>query len=245
MPRDVALVTLVAEREALTRRQITEALTFGSTTRANAILLRLVRHGYLTRRWQPTLSGTRRAVYLLGTLGRELVDLPAGRTMRFRSASDLFLEHRLVLNDVWLALTASKHEAYRLLRWLDEEHLHKLPLGLVPDGYVEYELERQSFSAFVEADLGTESLTRWQGKTKGYLQLAFSGQFERLFGRRFFRVFVVTTSERRLRNLRTTIAKQTDRVFWFTTREQLGNLGPFALIWSRPKDATLQSLSSP
>lgn len=241
--RDRAIVALVARQQALTRAQVAKALSFGSVTRANAVLLRLARHGYLSRRYQPTLAGTRRTVYLPGKAGRELLDGET-RASSLRESSDLFLEHRLAVNDAWLAFERAAPNAYRLARWVPESELRKLPLGCIPDAYLEYEQDGQAFAAFLEADLGTESLKRWDAKVKAYTQLAFSGQFGRTFSRRYFRVLVVTTSERRVTTLRRAIRLETDRIFWLTTRDALVEAGPFAPVWQRPADGIPQSLTA-
>lgn len=243
--RDREVVALVARLEALTRVQIAQALSFGSVTRANAVLLRLARHGYLHRRYQPTLSGTRRAVYILGKTGHELVGERQNANSRMSSSSDLFLEHRLFVNDVWLSFAMLKHDGYNLTRWTAEGELRERNLGIIPDAYAEYMFNAQAFAAFIEADLGTESLKRWEIKVSAYTHLAFSGKFAQAFGRRYFRVLVVAPSDRRVDNLRKAIAAQTERIFWLTTRQQLAQSGLFGVIWRRPADHAVKSLTTP
>jgi hypothetical protein len=240
--RDQHIVTLVSRQGALTRAQIMHVVGFGSIARTNAVLLRLVRHNYLTVRTQATLRGRTRHVYTLGVGGAELLAAPGATLRRFRECSDLFLDHRLAVNDTWAAFITATPPFYQLSRWLSETELAKLSLGLVPDGFAEYQVGVPSFAVFVEADLGTEVLKRWEQKVAAYLKLAANGQFLKVFDRKFFRVLVVAPSLTRLENLRTTILKQTDRVFWLTTRDELLTWGLFGTIWQRPADDVRRSL---
>lgn len=243
--RDRQLITAVADFGVLTREQIARHLRFGSVTRVNAVLLRLSRHGYLERRPQPSLVGSRRLTYVLGRAGAELLGatniLPDRR--RWQRASDLFLDHRLFVNDVRLTFAECDAAGYGMQRWLAENQLRDLHLGFIPDGYCEYRIGDKTFACFLEADNGTESRRRWQEKISAYTDLAFSGRFADRFARQFFRVLVITTSPRRADNIRRETANQTDRLFWFTSRSAFAERGPFAPIWSRPLPGAPQSLT--
>jgi hypothetical protein len=246
-PRDVCLVSAVDDFGVMSRDQVRRHLSFGSVTRVNAVLLRLVRHEYLERRYRPSVQGTREPVYRLGRGGAELVDRSSGRTHRDRrrwyEASDLFVEHQLRLNDIRLAFMREQSAGFELRKWTAERELAADKPALIPDAYCEYSVSRGMFSVFIEADLGTETMRRWQAKTAGYLRWAFGGEFERRFSRKFFRVLVVTTSERRLSFVRKEIAQQTERIFWLTTFHRLATEGLLAPIWVRPQGPdNLQSL---
>jgi Replication-relaxation len=238
--RDSDIVHTVAECGAVTREQLERHHRFGSTVRANATLLRLVRHSYLARRFQPTLVGTRRAIYVLAGRGRELVgeDPP-----RLRDASDLFLDHRLMVNDIRFSFVDCAVPEFRVLRWTNEGDLRRHQLPVISDGYVEYALDEGIFAAFIEADRGTEGRHRWQAKTQGYLELAFSGLYERRFGRRFFRVLVVAPTAERVAVLASEIRPLTDRIFWLTPLSDLLASGPFSPIWWRPNGDDRHSLT--
>lgn len=243
--RDVAIVRAVARFGVLTRTQIARHLAFRSVTRVNAVLLRLASHGYLRRRVQPTLHGTRRLTYTLGRLGAELVDDPSVRSHSdWQGRSDLFLDHELHVNDVRLAFEEQGLPDYRLIDWLTPSGLRAQALGVIPDGCVQYTLNNLTFVAFIEADLGTESRARWRSKVESYRRLALSGRHEQVFGLRFFRVLVVTTTERRLVNIAGEIARQTEQIFWLTTFDELLAKGPLGSVWRRPKDHSFQSLTT-
>jgi len=245
--RDRQIVTAVGEFGILSRVQLARHLRFGSVTRANAVLLRLTRHGYLTRRLQPSLQGTRRQTYLLGLRGAELLagarDQPRTARRRWREASDLFVEHRLLVNDIRLGFQQWLIAGYAMRTWTNETALRNLNLGVIPDGYCEYDLRGKSFAVFVEADNGTETRARWRQKTTQYLDLAMTGRFHALFHRQYFRVLVVVPSPRRLESLLGEIARQTKRLFWLTTSNALVTAGPFGPIWYRPDGTAHQSLT--
>jgi hypothetical protein len=233
--RDRAIVREVTRFGVMSRDQLMRLKFFSSKTRANDRLKRLVDQGYLASRRQPLPVGGPRCVYLPGRLladGREV-------RKRFGDVSDLFLSHQLGLVDIRLVF--EQHST--LVRWLPEKDLAGLPLGLVPDAYLEYEVGGLTYCAFVEYDRGTETLGRIERKVRAYLDLAHSGRFERTFTRRFFRVFVVTDSVGRLATLAQSIARITDRIIRLTTLQELSHHGPLTSIWRRPGASAAESLT--
>jgi hypothetical protein len=248
--RDRQIVAAVANFGILTREQIAMHLRFGSVTRANAVLLRLTRHQYLARRLQPSVRGTRRLTYVLGSVGAELLGYSQkGRDRNTRrrwvSASDLFVEHQLAVNDVRLLFQHLDVSGYEFTSWRTERQLALLNVGVVPDGYCEYRVVDRSYGVFVEVDNGTESQSRWRQKVTAYLALAFGGKFTERFHRQFFRVLVTAPSERRLTGIAREIARRTDQIFWLALQSDLLHQGPLAHIWRRPTDSGPYSLINP
>jgi hypothetical protein len=233
--RDRAVLAEVNRFGVMTREQLVRLKLFSSKTRANARLKGLADARYLQARRQPLPVGGPRFVYLPGPLLVEAKDT----ARRFVDVSDLFLAHQLGLVDIRLAF----EQQVALTHWLSEKELATLSLGLVPDAYLEYAVRDLTFCAFVEYDRGTETLGRFQRKAKAYADLAFSGKFERILKRRFFRVFVVTGSTKRLATLSTAVARTTTRIFWLTTLTELSSLGPLASIWRKPGATDSQSLT--
>jgi hypothetical protein len=88
---------------------------------------------------------------------------------------------------------------------------------------------------FVEFDRGTESLRIIEGKARGYLGLAASGESIRLTGQSRFRVLFISTSPRRLSTCRARIATVTEKLFWFATLSSIKQSGPWAPVWLRPR----------
>lgn len=235
--RDRAIVREVARCGVMTREQFIRLRLFASKTRANERLKRLVDHGYLKTRRLPLPVGGPRFVYLPGRLGRD--GREATRAARFIGASDLFVTHQLGLVDIRIAF--ERHA--RLTRWLSESDLVGLSLRVVPDAYVEYEIEGLTYCAFVEYDRGTETLARIERKVRAYLDLAQSGRFARTFARTFFRVLIIADALGRLATLVDTAKQITDRIFRFTTLSELIHQGPPASIWRRPGVTTSESLT--
>jgi len=95
---------------------------------------------------------------------------------------------------------------------------------------------------FLEVDLGTEPQKRWQRKLEAYLQLAISGDFERLLGQPKFRVLVLANSSRRLSRIRSTVARRTDKIFRFGTFDIVRPENFWTPVWLRPQGETRVSL---
>lgn len=235
--RDRAVLRDVAELEVVSRPQLQRLGHFGSRTRANAVLARLVQFGYLSSRVRPVSGGSKRLLYQLGPTA---TDNPRNR--RMKTLSDLFLDHHLMASDVRISFRTNTMPKYDFDRWVSDIQLHSLKLGVVPDGYAEYRHADLRFAAFIEADRATETLGTWEKKTHAYLKLAHSSAFYDAFKLRFFRVLVITTSEGRLASLQRAVGRTTEQLFWFTTHEQLVSEGPFAAIWRRPSTSQLHSL---
>lgn len=220
---------------------------FGSTTRANTRLLMLTRAGLLRRFFVGSVAFGRKAVYTLSPKGADLVhsqfpgiQRPSERLV----VGDRFVAHQSLVNEVHVAAKyrPAPHPSYRLLRWLSFGRELADGIQLKPDGYFEIQSSGQSRAMFLEVDLGTEPLHTWQQKTSRYLQLALTGQFQQRFRQPQFRVLVVCTSQRRLLHVRSVIAKQTDKIFWFTTSESIHRQGIWSLIWLRPTGDQCQTL---
>lgn len=233
--RDRAIVREIGRFGVMSREQLMRLRFFASKTRANERLKRLVDAGYLAARRQPLPVGGPRCVYLPGVQSEDRREA----RKRFAEGSGLFLAHQLGLVDIRLAF--EQHAT--LSRWLSEKDLAGLSLGLVPDAYIEYAVQALTFCAFVEYDRGTETLGRIERKVRAYLTLAHSGQFERTFTRKFFRVLMVADTAGRLATLSQTTARLTDRVVRLTTLNNLTHRGPLASIWRRPGATTLESLT--
>lgn len=233
--RDRALLAEVSRFGAVTREQLVRLRFFASKTRANERLRRLTQAGYLASRAQPLNAGGPRFVYFPGH------ELEPSRTPRRRiaEASGLFVAHQLGLVDVRIAF----EQHVTVTRWLTEKDLADQALGLVPDALIEYVTGGFAFTAFVEYDRGSEPVGRIEQKANAYLKLAFSGTFERIFKRRFFRTLIVTDSSGRLDSLSASIARLTSKIFRLTVLQPLVHQGPLASIWRRPGATTFESLT--
>ncbi|HEX3822681.1 MAG TPA: replication-relaxation family protein [Candidatus Sulfotelmatobacter sp.] len=210
---------------------------FGSTTRANARLLRLTRSGLLRRFFVGSVASGRMAVYTLSSKGAALVssqmDVIARSSERL-IVGDRFVEHQSLINRIYVAVKYQPPEAIRMHRWLAFRRPLSEAVKLKPDGYFELQAGESVRPMFLEVDLGTEALKVWQQKTAAYLHMAVSGEFQRLFRQPQFRVLVVANSEQRLKHIRATVAKHTDKIFWFCTFESIKHHGFWSPGWLRP-----------
>jgi hypothetical protein len=205
------------------RDQAQEIAGYSSLRRTNERLLELVRSGLL----RPIRfgSGEPAAYTLPGLALQQRGDIP----------TTLFLRHRLAVNSIYLgAKYRALPESARLVRWVYFEQTLSKTVPLIPDGYLEIESPSSVYPIFLEVDLGTEPLSTWHKKTQLYLNLAISGEFTKLFNHEYFRVLVVAHSERRLANIRSTIADSTSKIFWCSSFESINRDGMWSQVWLRP-----------
>jgi hypothetical protein len=233
--RDRALLSEISRFGVMSREQLIRMRFFRSKTRANERLRRLVRHDYLTTRRQALQLGGPRLIYLPG---RALAETQETRR-RFSEVSDVFLLHQLGLIDIRLAFEAHT----TLTRWLTDKELAAATFGVIPDAYLEFQVGMPTFCAFVEYDRGTETVGRFERKVRAYLDAAYSGAFERTFHRKYFRLLVVTDTDRRLATLSADTARLTDKIVRLTTLTELTATGPLASIWRRPGASISQPLT--
>jgi hypothetical protein len=238
-PRDLHLLREIAEMRVLDREQAKIVVGFGSTTRANARLLALVRAGLL-RRFFLGSGGGRRALYALSPKGAQVVEVPVRGPRRPQDAllvADYFVGHQLAVNGIYCSLKygAIPIPQVTFHRWLSFSEPVVSGISLIPDGYVEFMTPSGIVACFLEVDLGHESQTIWKGKAQHYLQLAVSGKYREQFGQDRFRVLVIANSERRLHSIRKTVVEITEKIFWFATLA-FADTGFFTPVWYRPKE---------
>jgi hypothetical protein len=216
-PRDRRLLSALEVLSCLNREQAQVLGPFTSVTRANARLLQLTRARILRRTFHGTIAGGRQAVYVR-----------RGRRRRALRA----IEHELALSEVFCRFSTRPS-------LIPETRFHRFvrtdePLsgsGIIPDGLVEITHGGQIHPVYVEVDRGTEPMSVIDRKASGYLALAISAEAS---GQPQFRVVVVTTGERRLKNLCREVARRTTKLFFLTTLQAINREGPWAPVWRRP-----------
>ncbi len=237
--RDLQLLKELDTMRVIDREQAKRVAGFRSTTRANTRLLSLTRAGVLRRTFIGSVGSGQKSLYTLSPKGAALVEARVPG-LPFRPSRNLvsspFLLHQLKINEIFLTL---KHqpipvEGVRFRRWISFHHPVAQSVQLIPDGYCELELAGNIRPMFIEVDLGQEDSSVWLNKIQRYLQLALSGQFTQMFRAPQFRVLIITSTERRVANIRKTTAKLTDKIFWFTSFEAIHRDGFWSSIWLRP-----------
>lgn len=237
-PRDEVIMTFIAEFQLLSREQIQKLLDFPCITRVNIRLKKLYDHGYLSRLFLPTITGTPKALYYLGPQGIPVVSdnlsidplLLERERKHLRDRKLLFLNHQLFLNDIRIAFTlAIKNNAQMTLeQWIKErdcliefQHNQGSLTALRPDGCLCLTYQNRLYSFFVEVDCSTMTNGRLKSKAKAYLDYARSGRSEQDFGFKYFRVLIITKTEARLFNLKSTIEKLNNRIFYFAVKDDV------------------------
>ncbi len=246
--RDRHLLCELAVMRIMDRETVKLVARFGSTRRANDRLLQMTRRGLLRRFFVGSTAHGRKAVYTLSPKGAEVVSAklggirrPSGRLI----VGDAFVEHQVGINRIYLAVKYRSVPSAdcRLVRWHTFRQSISEAIQLTPDGYFEVSCGGSVRAMFVEADLGTEALSVWQQKAGRYLQLALSGDFQNRFHQSQFRVLVVANSDRRLANIRAVVGRTTDKIFWFTTFENIKRDGIWSPVWLRPTGDQRHSLT--
>lgn len=237
--RDRHLLKELSVVKLIDREQTKVVAGFTSTTRANERLLQLVRAGFLKRFFLGTRAGGTKALYSLSRKGAAAANVPL-RILQRKSDSllvgDLFVEHQLAINSLWLKAKYGPIPVsdLRFIRWLSFPRPLSAKIPLVPDGYFELTNQSSVHCLFCEVDRGTETLKVWDKKISLYLQLAVTGEFSSLFKQSRFRVLIAASSGRRVETLRRTILKHTDKIFYLASLEDINREGLFAPVWLRP-----------
>jgi len=74
---------------------------------------------------------------------------------------------------------------------------------------------------------------RFEGKVYSYLDFSGLGYYQKRFGVQYFRVLVITKTQKRLNNLKKTVETKTNKLFWFTTIDKVASEDAFGSIWQR------------
>ena len=244
--RDRRLLEALETMRIVDRDQAMAFAGFRSITRANARLLRLAKAGLLKRLFIGTMTGNRKALYLLSNKGAAVVGVKLWHLYRRsgeRLVVDPIVEHQLTVNAVRIAVSHQQPPtATRLLKWMVFTEPISTEAPIAPDGYFEIQSLTANHPMFLEVDRGTEGQKIWKKKTESYLRLAMTGEFARRFGQERFRVLVVVNSQRRLDSIRTSVAKHTEKIFWFATLQTINSDGFWSTVWLRPTGTTKHSL---
>jgi len=245
--RDRHLLRELSIMRVIDREQAKRVGGFGSTTQINARLLRLTRAGLLRRFFLGTKGGGQKALYTLSASGAKLAHVPF-RGLRRRNdevlIADFFVAHQLAINEVFcnLKFRPIPIPEARFEKWMSFYEPLEADARLIPDGYVEIRTPQKTLAAFLEVDLGNESLSVWKRKVEMYLQYAISGNFEKRFGQPQFRVLVIVNTERRMRSLQAATLALTDKIFWFSTLDSVTRASFWSTAWRRAKNGERQPL---
>lgn len=239
--RDLRIIKAIHDCVAL---QITHihAMFFGSSSRAYDRMAKLLEYGYIDCVYVSQIStspNSSQRVFVTSKLGAQvLVD-----NFGYDSGDIAFagkqvynwqhLKHLLSINDVRARMVVScqDSERHELLTWRSEAFFRARKFTtqvdaqnkfVYPDGYCAVAIGQRTAHYFIEADNGTEGHTQFRQQIRVYEAYIRSRQCERDLGASNPHVLVVTTSQRRLKNLAQSIERvSSGSSYLLTTYKQL------------------------
>jgi hypothetical protein len=205
---------------------------------AGLVLDRATQAAYLVALPRPTITSDEpNVVYALDQRGADEVALRLGNDREavhwrkyHNQVGRQYMDHRLAVNDVRIALTTGvRGFGGEMREWIYEPPIKEWavydpdqfapPLRLRPDAYAHFTPDNvflRSIHAFVEVDMGTESNDRFASKIRRYLAYRESRLFRVRFSGRAFRVLFVAPTSVRVRTLRRVAERLgAERTFWF------------------------------
>src|SRR5579862_5131090 len=227
------------------------ALFFSGESQVKLRLRLLFQQGYLARPSYKKRASLTHMVYWLDTKGASYVAGLSGTTLKeftyVKEPRWSQLDHDLAVNDLRIAIAkACKHTpTFAVEEWIPQSefyshpdkveytdaHKKKASRYIRPDAYVITRKDEHLFRFLLELEMATESNVRF-AREKVLPGLAYlkSDIYQMRFGHNSGRFLVVTTSERKLRNMKrqTELAAGKDAsLFYFTT---FANLAPETLF---------------
>ena len=259
--RDVDILKAVAAYRVLRQDHI-QQLFFGSKSTAQYRLSHLYQHGFLARHFLPVYAGWSPTLYTLDKRGIAILKSECGiqRVILWDSENGHeFLSHTLSINDCRVAVTvACRDSGYFLKHWSTEADLKadydrvmitdlkgkKQSVSLIPDSYFTLETPKGKASFFLEIDMGTMTVGRFQNKIRAYMAYVQTGKYQERYGTKSLRVLCVTNSMVRAGHLKSAAEEvQGQRMFLFTSRDQLNSSTVFHTpIWQVAGSETLLAL---
>ena len=228
-----------------------QTLFFGTKARCIYRLRILYSNYYLDRYFFPVLMpyrGSTEALYTSGVKGNSIVSLLADQDQNYvalkrrelmasmQSSSFLLtFRHLRTVNHIRIRFEKAfdKTDKWQQLRWIPERLLEDqftiTQYGQVryakirADGFLTYQHKPtcKIYSAFVEADLGTMSQKQITAKVQRYLHYFQTDLPYQKYGTQWFRVLMITTSQKRATLLWQTISRLTTSIFWITNFEEM------------------------
>jgi hypothetical protein len=250
--RDERLLCDLYLHRFMARGQL-EALYFSSTVRCNARLRQLFDYGFVKRYYLPAAPYGAQAIYSIGRRAVPLVashlEAEADEVARQQrgTRTPTFIEHTLEVVNVWLAFreACAATAGVTIERWLPEMQCrHEYDItgnqsgrwrkeAFKPDAFVRLASQGHFHNFFIEVDLGHTSSRQFAGKLLTHHRYLESGLFQEIYAGSEFHTLVITTGQRRLRNLGALVEQQNSHLFWLATFEDILADGLFGSIWRK------------
>jgi len=240
--RDTHILEAIHAYDGILSFSQIQHLFFSGKSQAEQRLKLLYQNRYINR---PDVNQRRRLpemVYWLDKRGAEVVASLQGiplRELGWRQEPRWFqVEHDLAVNDFRLTMNAAlvKNPEISLESWIPESEFwsypdtityaynsHTLKRNIIPDGYFMLSHNRLRIRYLLEIDRSTEDNPRFlREKILPGMAYLKTQAYENRFGHRSGRWLVITTGERRLRNMLLQAKRaRTEGLFYFTTYAQL------------------------
>lgn len=218
--RDIRLVRDIALSHVLSRDQVIQLGYFDSITRCNTRLRELASANAVRKISTPFHA---QSLYIAGCLAGELCGERIERLLADRIGSPRFVRHALSTTNCRIALQRRSGTGWRF-----EQQLWRMvgKQEIRPDGLIVL----KGNPTFIEVDLGHVSGPKFREKLKGFESLTSGTTCTDLYGFPSFRLLIVSTSQRRMRHLRSLVSDHTRLECLVTTFEELG--APSVGCWS-------------
>ena len=255
--RDEQILCDLFLHRLMSRSQI-EQLYFSSTVRCNARLRLLFDHKFVLRHFPPAAPFGAQAIYSVGKAALLIVsrrlemDMPEVTRYYRRTQTPTFIEHTLSVVDIWMKFqqATDENDDVNFDLWLAEMQCRATwdiratggkwwKESFKPDGFVRLEAAGEYHNFFIESDLGHTSSKQFTGKLLTHARYQDSGLFEETYGCPSFRTLVITTGQRRLKNLCELAVENETDLFWFTTFAEIENNSVLDGIWHNPQTSEL------
>lgn len=218
--RDIKLVRDISLSHVLSRDQVIGLGFFDSITRCNSRLRELVAANAVRKVSTPFHA---QSLYIAGNLAGELCGERIERLLADRIGSPRFVRHALSVTNCRIELLKRGGTGWRfeqqLWRTVGKHEVR-------PDGLIVL----KGNPTFIEVDLGHVSGPKFREKLKGFELLTSGTTCADLYSFPTFRLLIVSTSQRRVRHLRSLVSDHARLECLVTTFEELG--APRIGCWS-------------
>jgi len=168
----------------------------------------LKENAYLCRFSLPsTKIGNHERIFTLGVKGRNFlardVGLPVNwyfRPYKLKHLSYSSVLHNLILTRFLVAAQIATKVTeiqlcYELAKAPGRVELDKLKVTVIPDAWIDFEIEGKRFPVLLEIDRGMEYSRKFKQHVRSRIAFIESGQYKNVFGRQAVRVAYITTGE--------------------------------------------------
>ncbi len=245
--KQTEIIQLIYRFRFLDRIHIQTLLNHKDKSRVNKWLAELAKAKYVGCDYEKTLGKNRNpSVYYLDKLGIKFIretfgvdNRYLGKLYREEIISRITKNHSLKTATFYLILKQFANERNAILEYYTKADLAQNQFfeKIKPDGYFTFETEKGKRSAFIEIDLGTESMAQIRRKLQKYISYRDTKTWQR-HTKEFPGIVTISVNQQRLESMlyETEVffkhAKSDPLLCKFTTFEHIEKFGLQENIWS-------------